>query len=366
MSTVPARSAMDRRGFMQAAGAAFLATLAPERLAALERTDAVYASAFRAPDGSFGVATFSEAGQIVHRALLPARAHGLAGGAEIGRCVAFARRPGTFAYIFDPALPAGGTVIATPPDRHFFGHGAFSPDGRLLYASENDFAGNRGTIGIYDATGGWHRIGEFDAHGIGTHDICVSADGRRLVIANGGIETHPDFGRTKLNLDRMEPSLVILDTASGGLVQKHVLPAELSHLSTRHLALAPGNRIWFACQYEGDRRDMPPLAGWFAEGEALRFAALPDRTIERLGHYVGAIAVNPREGLVGLSSPKGGLVILDAADGRVLAERAIPEAAGVCAGASGIAVSTYSGRLAQTQNALAFDQHLLRIDAAGR
>ena len=48
---------------------------------------------------------------------------------------------------------------------------------------------------------GFRRIGEFDNHGIGTHDISVSDDGRMLVIANGGIETHPDFGRTKLNLD---------------------------------------------------------------------------------------------------------------------------------------------------------------------
>jgi hypothetical protein len=30
--------------------------------------------------------------------------------------------------------------------------------------------------------------------------MTVSDDGRMLIVANGGIETHPDFGRTKLNL----------------------------------------------------------------------------------------------------------------------------------------------------------------------
>ncbi len=29
---------------------------------------------------------------------------------------------------------------------------------------------------------------------------CFSADGRTLAIANGGIETHPDFGRAELNI----------------------------------------------------------------------------------------------------------------------------------------------------------------------
>ena len=38
--------------------------------------------------------------------------------------------------------------------------------------------------------------------------------GRMLAIANGGIETNPDFGRTKLNLDHMEPSLVLVDNGN--------------------------------------------------------------------------------------------------------------------------------------------------------
>ena len=32
-----------------------------------------------------------------------------------------------------------------------------------------------------------------------------------LFIANGGIETHPDLGRMKLNLHQMEPSIAFVD-----------------------------------------------------------------------------------------------------------------------------------------------------------
>ncbi|MCO5732717.1 DUF1513 domain-containing protein [Rhizobium sp. SSA_523] len=355
-------SLIDRRSFAKAAGLGFLATLLPRQLQALERAEAVYAAGFRAPNGEFGLATVSVRGEVIDRIDLPSRAHGLAYCRTTGRGVAFARRPGTFAMIFDPAGQAEPVVIHAPEGRHFYGHGHFSPDGRILYASENDFDARRGVIGLYDATNGFQRIGEFDACGMGTHDMIASDDGTLLIIANGGIETHPDFGRTKLNLDRMEPSLAILDARDGSLVQRHTLPTGLSRLSTRHLALDASNRVWFACQWEGARNALPPLAGFFAPGEDLTFLDLPQETTQRLANYVGAIAINREEKLVGLTSPIGGAaVIIDAASGRVLAEEAIPEAAGVAASPTGLAVSSYTGRLCQTQSDLAFDQHLIRI-----
>ena len=353
---------IDRRSFMRAAGIGFAATLSPRALMALERSDAVYASGFRAPDGSFGIATVSERGEIVGRTALPARSHGMAFSPVTGRLVAFARRPGTFAMVTDPLGKAEPVVISAPEGRHFYGHGAFSPNGRLLYASENDFDGNRGTIGIYDAADNFRRIGEFEAHGIGTHDMSVSDDGSMLVIANGGIETHPDFGRTKLNLDRMEPSLVLLDARDGRLIQKHTLPPSLSQLSTRHIALADGGRIWFACQWEGPRNARPPLVGQLARGEDLRFVPLPERVTDGLANYVGAIAVNRRDGMVGLTSPKGGLAVsLNARTGEVVREQAIVDAAGIAPSNTGFAVSSYRGSFNDGRSPVAWDQHIVRL-----
>ncbi len=353
---------IDRRGFLKAAGIGFAAALSPGSLMALERADAVYASGFRAPDGSFGIATVTERGEIVDRVALPARAHGMAFSPAAGRAVAFARRPGTFAMVFDPSRRAEPVVITAPEGRHFYGHGHFSPDGRMLYASENDFDANRGRIGLYDASDRFRRIGEFDAHGIGTHDMTVSDDGNLLVIANGGIETHPDFGRTKLNLDRMEPSLVLLDARTGALVQRHSLPSSLSQLSTRHLDIADDGRIWFACQWEGPRNALPPLAGWLSRGEDIMLLDLPEETTVRLGNYVGAIAVNRRDGIVGLTSPvTGAAVTLDARSGVVLRQEAIREAAGVAPASRGIVVSSYDGQFGATRSAVAFDQHIVRI-----
>ncbi|KZS53247.1 hypothetical protein FHT80_003653 [Rhizobium sp. BK226] len=355
-------AAINRRSFVKAAGLGFLAALTPRALMALERTDAVYASGIRTADGSFAIATVTERGEIVDQLALPARAHGMAFSAATGKTVAFARRPGTFAMVFDPWNKSEPVVINSREDRHFYGHGAFSPDGRLLYASENDFDGNRGMIGLYDATDRFTRIGEFESYGIGPHDMTVSDDGRLLIVANGGIETHPDFGRTKLNLGEMQPSLTLIDAATGALVEKHVLPAEWAELSTRHVDLDGDGRIWFACQYEGHRKDLPPLVGHFAKGEDLSFIDLPEETTRRLANYVGAIAVNRSEGLVGITSPKGGAsVTLDAKSGKVLAETVVPDAAGIAPARSGFAVSSYDGDFLSTRSDVAWDQHIVRI-----
>jgi hypothetical protein len=354
-------AAIDRRSFVKAAGLSFMATLAPRSLLALERADAIYASGIRAANGSFAVVTVTERGEIVDQVVLPARAHGMAFSKATGKTVAFARRPGTYAMIFDPWNKGKPIVITSVEGRHFYGHGAFSPDGRILYASENDFDANRGMIGLYDATNRFARIGEYETYGVGPHDMTVSDDGHMLVVANGGIETHPDFGRTKLNLDSMQPSLTLIDAASGALIEKHMLPPQWAQVSTRHVDLDADGRVWFACQYEGPRKNLPPLVGHFSKGEDLTFIDLPEETTRQLGNYVGAIAVNRQEGLVGITSPKGASVTIDARSGRVLSEDAIADAAGIAPAVHGFAVSSYDGDFLAKRSNVAWDQHIVRI-----
>ncbi|MXN44873.1 DUF1513 domain-containing protein [Shinella kummerowiae] len=350
---------VDRRAFLRMAGAAWVATLGAGESFALTRTDAVFASGYRDSDGRFGIAVLAEDGTVIDRTPLPARSHGMAFSPATGHLVAFARRPGTFALVIDRTGKAAPVTIAATEDRHFFGHGCFSPDGRVLYASENDFDANRGVIGLYDARDGYRRIDEYSTYGIGTHDLSVSDDGSLLIAANGGIETHPDFGRTKLNLDHMEPSLALIDAATGALIERHTLPQKLRQLSTRHIDLDDRGRIWFACQYEGPRNDLPPLVGHFGKGEDLTFLSLPEETTIGLANYVGAIAVNRREGLVGLTSPNGGrFVVLDAGTGSVLREESVIDAAGIAAAPQGFAVSSYGGRFAGHRADVSWDQHI--------
>ena len=178
------------------------------------------------------------------------------------RSVVFARQPGTFAVVFDHA---GRTPPVTIQQRRPAGTSSAMassrPTAALLYATENDFDNAAGMIGVYDATGGFARIGEFPTHGIGPARNAAARRRRTLAVANGGIETHPDFGRAKLNYPTMKPSFVFVDRVTGDLIEKHELPPELHQLSIRHMDIDVTGAVWFGCQHEGPATERPPLVG---------------------------------------------------------------------------------------------------------
>jgi hypothetical protein len=360
---------IDRRDFLKAAGAGFLASLSAPASAATAKADAVFATAFQQRDGSYGAALLSQDGRLLHRIALPERGHDVTFDPVSRRSVVFARQPGTFAVLFDHAGRTEPVTIASAPGRHFYGHGLFSPDGRLLYATENDFDAAAGMVGVYDATDGFRRIGEFPTHGVGPHEMLLMPDGRTLAVANGGIETHPDFGRAKLNIPTMQPSLVFLDRESGALLESHVLPPSLHQLSIRHMAVAADGRVWFGCQHEGPASERPALVGIAGPGEELALIDMPKDVLSGLRNYVGSVAANIEAGTVAVSSPQGNsLVVLDARQRKVVAATKLVEVCGIAPEKDGFLASTGTGTLIDVTGDetsapdFVWDNHLLRID----
>jgi hypothetical protein len=363
--------ALDRRAFLKAAGAAFAAGLAPQALEAAERGDTVFATAFVTPDNrDFGVAVLSEKGEILMSRSLPQRGHDVIFDRVSRRSVVFARQPGTFALVFDPARATPPVTIASAPGRHFFGHGAFSPDGRLLYATENDFDRYAGVVGVYDATADFGRLGEFETHGTGPHELVLLEDGRTLAIANGGIETHPDFGRAMLNLATMKPSLVFVDRLTGALLERHELPPDLHQLSIRHMATDRSARIWFGCTYEGSNMDAPQLVGSVRRGEELKLLDLPPAVLGPMRNYVGSVAANHRSDTIAVTSPQGNFAVtIDAATGTVRRTQSLVEVCGVAPEQDGFRVTSGAGVMESAggrrwkRSDHVWDNHLLRIAA---
>jgi hypothetical protein len=354
---------VSKRAFLKAAGAAFAAGLLPRQSEALERTDAVFAANFMAEDKSYGVALLTEAGKEITRLALPARGHDVSFDPMSSRAVAFARRPGTFALVFDTASGLPVKLIQAAEDRHFFGHGAFSTDGKLLYVAENDFDNYAGMIGIYDTRSGYRKIGEFQAHGMDTHDLQMIEGGRYLAIANGGIKQHPDTGRAKLNLDHMEPSLAIVDLADGRLVEKHGLPDDIRQLSTRHMDTDDQGRIWFGCQFEGARNRRPPLLGHFRRGEDLTFLDMPADVLDGFANYLGTVDVNRQADLVAISSPMGGQwAAFDTRTGALVFQEKIAAVQGLARDRKLFARSTSEGWFDNEKTGVAWDNHLTRLD----
>lgn len=279
------------------------------------------------------------AGESLFQLDLPGRGHAAAAHPTRPVAVAFARRPGTFALALDCRTGAVIERLVPPEGRQFNGHGVFSARGDILFTSEVVAATSEGRIGLWE-TDRFTRIGEWSSGGIGPHDMKRLEDGG-LVIANGGIKTDPN-DRTKLNIDSMKPNLVKL-SPEGRIVAQAELPAEFSRNSIRHLALGMGGVVAFAMQWEGDPAiDVPLLGHWRPGSEATLFAP-PEEELFRMKGYAGSIAVS--DGLVALTSPRGGVVMIHDATGRHLATHVRADACGVAACDKGFIVTDGGGAL---------------------
>jgi hypothetical protein len=357
----------QRRAFIKAAGAGFVAGLLPRQTFALSGSELIFASAVQNADGGYGAALVNEAGKVISAVPLPSRGHDVTFSPIARKAVVFARQPGAFAVVFDVDRAIAPQTVTSPEGRHFFGHGAFSRDGRLLYATENDFEAARSVIGLYEVAGGYRRVGEFDGHGIGAHEMLLSPDGELLVIANGGIETHPDYGDTELNLATMESSLVFLDARTGDLIGRLRLSTDLYQLSIRHLAFDALGRVWFGCQFKGGRSDAPQLVGYATREGDIRLVELPHRTLASLRNYVGAVASSRDGSLIAVSSPEGGtLLAIDATAARPAAVATLAQVCGIATDGSGFLASNTSGVLVgfsgasapESRSSVRFDNHL--------
>lgn len=286
-----------------------------------------YATAGAAP--TYGVAALDETGAIRFAAPTPGRAHGVVPHPTRAEAVAFARRPGRWFMPLSLADGLAGTPVAAPEDRRFTGHGAFSADGRRLYVAEDDVPAETGAIGVYDAADGYRRLGSLPTHGLGPHELIAIAGGSVLAVANGGVITHPDTGRAKLNLDEMDASLTYVEAATGRLLDKVRLPADCANLGIRHIAPLPDGGIAFGTQDERPTGELQPLVGAHRPGSGpVRLFETPEDVLMRLEGYIGSVATDGS--LVAASSPKGGLVaVWDGLSGQWRGGVAIADGCGI-------------------------------------
>ncbi|MDQ2633985.1 MAG: DUF1513 domain-containing protein, partial [Pseudomonadota bacterium] len=210
--------------------------------------------------------------------------------------------------------------------------------------------------------------GEFPTHGVGPHELLLLADGRTIAIANGGIETHPDFGRAKLNLPTMKPSYVLVDRRTGDLIEKHELPAELHQLSIRHMDTDETGAVWFGCQHEGPATERPALVGRAVRGRELQLIDMPEDVLSGFRNYIGSVAANRDAGTIAVTSPQGNsYAVIEAATSRVVKVERLTEVCGVAPDHAGFMVTTGTGEIIVPggrpveEEDFVWDNHVLRI-----
>ncbi|MCF2872660.1 DUF1513 domain-containing protein [Octadecabacter sp. G9-8] len=324
--------------------------------------DPTFLSAARTPDGGYILAGLDARGSIRFRIPLPARGHAAAAHPQRPEAVAFARRPGTFAVVLDCR---NGDVLArldSPQGRHFYGHGTYDQTGEVLFTTENDFEAGRGCIGVWDARRGYRRIAELPSQGVGPHDLRLMPDGT-LVVANGGIDTHPASGREKLNIPDMRPNLSYLDV--DGQVLDQVEPS--AHLaSVRHLSVRNDGLVGIGMQWQGEVAAAPALVATHRRGEVLR--EMGDG--RRLDGYVGSVAFSGDSGRLAVTSPRAGVVQVFDLDGdgteHCFEDKDVCGVAGttrglICTNGQGGLFSIANAAAHLARHDLAWDNHLVSL-----
>ena len=321
-------------------------------------------------DGTHRLFGLSDRGGVVFSVRLPGRGHAAAAHPVKPEAVAFARRPGTFAVVIDCSTGLVKGTLESPRNRHFYGHGAYAADGSLLFTSENNYEAGRGCIGVWDSRSGYLRIDEFDSGGVGPHEIGVLPGGAGLIVANGGIETHPSSGRAALNLAEMRPNMAQL-TLSGHQVGQIELDHGLRRNSIRHLAVDGRGSVAFAMQWSGDGSRHPPLLGLRrADGSVSLLKAKPEphRVLE---NYAGSVAFSSDSQLVAITSPRGGAIhLFNSETGTFAGEILAKDVCGVSPGAPGLIATTGTGEFVLIENCkkvevfkhqVTWDNHLISI-----
>jgi hypothetical protein len=166
-------------------------------------------------------------------------------------------------------------------------------------------------------------------------------DGETLVVANGGIRTEAE-SRVEMNLDAMEPSLVLM-RRDGSLISKETLAQQMN--SVRHLAIATDGTIVAGQQFMGDAHESAELLAIKRPGEP--FAAFPvaARQLDAMNHYTASVAIHNELRLVALTAPRGNrFFIWDLDSGEVRLDAPLPDCAGVGAVADGFVVTSGQGR----------------------
>lgn len=251
-------------------------------------------------------------------------------------------------------------------DRHFFGHGLLSTDRSTILTTENNDENSTGLIGVYE-TATLKRLAEIPSGGIGPHELLWLVPNKILAVANGGILTLPETGRTKLNRGSMNPSIALIEWPSGKLLDQFTIADKA--LSLRHLALASDGTLGIALQAEyplaQQHRNAPLLALLRPQAAQLELAPqAPD-----LMGYGASIAAVGNEFLI--SAMRGNQLARWRSDGSPLPALAIPRPAGIASQGQQAWISSETGGIyryhAQSQNLIAlagytqrkWDNHLV-------
>jgi hypothetical protein len=364
--------AINRRQFILGASQAALAAwLLPA--CTTQKSEQWLVSTCNDQQGQTMAAAVNSQGEIVSSVKLPARGHdSLALPHKPGHAMVFCRRPDRFAVEIDFISGKIVNNIKSQVDSHFYGHGVLSKDGKHLYTTENLYDKKRGLIVVRDAQN-YQVVDRFDSGGVGPHELALMPDDNTLVIANGGIETHPNEPRKKLNMANMQPNLAYLDIASGKVISNYMPPD--NQLSIRHLTVSRSGTVYVGAQYQGRKSTIQPLIFAHHGEDNLQAFTAESQQWKKMQQYTASLLV--KDDLLCVSCPRGShLSFWDTTTRKFIDQQAFSDVSGLAYSNGKMIASSGKGVLKKLDKidpivgpanintlALKFDNHMTMIDA---
>jgi len=205
-------------------------------------------------------------------------------------------------------LKAGKVLrrITTVGDREFYGHSAFSPDGKLWYCTEANTGDGSydGVLAVRDAHTMELHAQSFPTHGVSPHDCILIDDGATLVITNGGAPVGVDGSASVAYVD--------VKTGKAG----RVLTFKSDRINAGHIAMTSrGELVCVSAPRDGipatiEKQPNPEYVGAisFYDPKKDRFITADDPIRARMTSETLSVAIREETMLVGATNPAGDLV----------------------------------------------------------
>lgn len=212
-------------------------------------------------------------------------------------------------------------AITTAADRRFYGHGAYSPDGSILYATETIMSSPdlKGIVAVRDARS-HDYLGEFPSYGAQPHDCQLIDDGKIMAVTNGGLHFgHASTGRVSF-----------VEIATQKLVDQVIIDSEEKNAG--HLFISPKGHLAIVSA-ERDGLDEKTFTGGITLRPAGGEAKLLWEPVDLLAKMIGetlSVYINDADGIVAATTPAANLVTFwDIHSGELVKSLNVPDPRGI-------------------------------------
>ncbi|MCC7509851.1 MAG: DUF1513 domain-containing protein [Planctomycetes bacterium] len=197
--------------------------------------------------------------------------------------------------------------VRTTQGREFYGHGAFTPDGKLFYCTEAEVGDSSyaGVLAVRDGESFELRAENFPTHGVAPHDCILVDDGATLVITNGG---------GPVSKPEEPAGIAYVDVKTGAA--RRVLKFRDEKINAGHIAITPrGELACVSAPREGipQTKEGEPNPAWlgaisFYDPATDKLVTAEDPIRAKMKGETLSVAIHVPSMVVAATNPAGDLV----------------------------------------------------------